>query len=71
LATNLVAAMPTEQVMPCSAAICSRISAAIRVGGPSRRRAPLTSRKASSTLTCSTSEVVLRSTSITRADTAR
>ena len=69
-ATNFVAAMPTEQVTSHSARTRSRIRAAMCVGGPSLRRAPETSRKASSILTCSTRTVTSRSTAMTPSDTS-
>ncbi len=70
LATNLVAATPTEQVIRCSCSTWARIRRAISVGLPSRRTAPETSRKASSRLSGSTSGVTERNTSITFFDTS-
>ena len=57
LGHELVPCDADRAVTPCSASIRRRSSAPIAVGGPSRRRAPLTSRNASSTLICSTSGV--------------
>ena len=71
LATNFVAAIPTEHVTPCSARTRSRMRAATTDGGPTRRRAPETSRKASSMLTCSTRSVASPKISITARDAAR
>jgi len=65
----LVLATPTEQVMRCSSATRSRISAPIWVGDPRRRIAPDTSRNASSRDRGSTSGVMDRKISITPADT--
>ena len=58
LATNLVLATPTEQVMPCCSATWRRISWPISAGRPSRRSAPETSRNASSRASGSTSGVI-------------
>lgn len=58
LATNFVGATPTEQVMPCSSAIVSRMRDPIRAGLPSRRIAPETSRNASSSESGSTVGVI-------------
>ena len=69
LATNLVVATPTEQVMPCSSDTRSRISAPISAGRPRRRTAPATSRNASSRDSGSTSGVIERKISITPAET--
>ncbi len=69
-ATNFVVAIPTEHVIPWSAWTRRRSAAAIRVGGPRRRRAPLTSRNASSTLTCSTSAVISPSAAMTDRETS-
>ena len=66
---NLVLATPTEQVMPCWSRTCSRMSCAIRAGRPSRRRAPATSRNASSSDRPSTSGVTDRKISNTAAET--
>ena len=57
LATNLDGATPTEQVMPTSSCTRRRMSVAIFVGAPWRRRAARTSRKASSSEMGSTSGV--------------
>ena len=70
-ATCLVAAAPTLQVMPTSSSTRRRISAATCPGVPHRRRAPETSRNASSIESGSTSGVMLRNTSITCADVSR
>ena len=64
-ATDLVAAMPTEAGRPTRPRISARILWAIATGGPRRRRAPDTSRKASSMLTCSTTGVMEESTPMT------
>jgi len=69
-ATNLVGATPTEQVMPCSSCTCARIISAIARGGPWVRRAPETSRKASSRPSTSTREVIAVNSSMTEADTS-
>jgi hypothetical protein len=66
----VVAATPTEQLMPCSSAIRVRSCSATCAGLPSRRRAPDTSRNASSSDIASTSGVTDRKVSITAADTA-
>ena len=71
LATNLVAATPTEQVMPCSS--CDGVAERARrsaPGEPSRRTAPDTSRNASSSESGSTTGVTERKVSITAAETA-
>jgi hypothetical protein len=70
LARNLVAATPTEQVIPCSSYTRSRISWAIADGDPSRRTAPRTSRKASSSDSGSTSGVTSANTAITPRETS-
>jgi hypothetical protein len=70
LATNLVEATPTEQVMPCSSWTRSRICSAITAGGPSRRTAPETSRNASSRLSGSTTGVTSRKIAMTRRETS-
>ena len=70
LATNFVAATPTEQVIRCSSATRSRSSRAISAGGPSRRTAPATSRKASSRLSGSTAGVTDRKISMTPRETS-
>ncbi len=62
---NLVEAIPTEQVMPCSSAMVSRIRWAMEVGVPSRRRDPATSRKASSMDSGSTTGVMLANSAMT------
>ena len=67
-AMNLVAATPTEQVSPVSSSTRERISSAMRRGEPSRRRAPDTSRNASSMLSGSTSGVTSWKMSITFAE---
>jgi hypothetical protein len=64
-ATNLVLATPTEQVTPCSSSTVARIHSPIWRGDPSRRAAPRTSRKASSSEIGSTSGVTERKTSMT------
>ena len=68
LATNFVAATPTEQVMPCSSTTRARISSPIARAPPRRRRAPPTSRNASSRASGSTSGVTDRKISITPRD---
>ena len=70
LATNLLAATPTEQVMPCSSATRLRISSPIAAGGPSRRTAPETSRNASSRDSGSTSGVTSAKTAMTPREVA-
>ena len=70
LATNLVGATPTEQVMPCSSGTGARIVSPISAGRPSSRPAPATSRNASSRESGSTSGVTERNISMTPADTA-
>jgi len=67
LATNLLAATPTEQVMPCSSWTRSRINWPICRGEPSRRRAPEMSRNASSRLIGSTRGVIEPNSAITPA----
>ncbi len=69
-ATNLVAPTPTEHVIPCSSAIRSRSIRAMPVGVPRRRRAPATSRNASSRLRGSTNGVIERKISMTPRDTS-
>ena len=69
LATEIDAATPTEQVMPCSSWIVARSCSAICRGEPSRRVEPRTSRNASSSETTSTSGVTRRKFSITAEDT--
>jgi len=68
LATNLVDATPTEQVMPCSSCTVVRISSPISAGDPSRRSAPRTSRNASSRLSGSTAGVIEEKIAITPAE---
>ncbi len=68
LATNFVGATPTEQVMPCSSAIVSRMRAPIRAGPPSRRIDPATSRKASSSERGSTSGVIVAKVAMTASE---
>ena len=67
-ATNLVGATPTEQVMPCSSWMVSRMSWPIRAGLPSRRTDPDTSRKASSSDNGSTTGVMVSKVAITAAE---
>ena len=69
LATDTVAATPTEQVMPCSSWIVARSCSAISRGDPSRRVDPRTSRNASSSESTSTSGVTRRKLSITEEET--
>ena len=69
LASDTVAATPTEQVMPCSSWTTARRCSAIASGLPSRRADPRTSRNASSRETASTSGVTRRKVSITARDT--
>ena len=57
LARNFTAATPTEQVRPSSARIRALICSAISRGVPWSRRAPVTSRNASSSEIPSTSGV--------------
>ncbi len=68
MATNFVEAIPTEQVIPCSSAMVSRSSWAMRAGGPSRRSAPDTSRKASSSDIGSTRSVTDRKVAMTASE---
>ena len=70
MATNFVGATPTEQVMPCSSWMVSRISWPILAGLPSRRTAPDTSRKASSRDNGSTTGVIVSKVAITAAEMA-
>ncbi len=70
LATNLFRAIPTEHVMPCSVRTRSRRRAPIAVGLPRRRRAPPTSRNASSTETRSTSAVISENIPMTDSETS-
>ena len=69
LATNLVVATPTEQVICCWARTWARISSPIAAGRPSRRTAPDTSRNASSRASGSTSGVIVRNRAMTSRDT--
>ena len=70
LATNLIGATPTEQVMPCWSLTCALMSCAIRAGAPSRRCAPATSRNASSSDSGSTSGVIERKMAMTSLETS-
>ena len=70
LATNLVVATPTEQVIPCCSLTWARISWPIWAGLPRRRSAPETSRNASSSASGSTSGVTARKMAMTSLDTA-
>lgn len=70
-ATNLLGATPTEQVSPCSAVTRARIRRAMAAGGPNNRRAPVTSRNASSRESGSTSGVTSRKIRITASEAAR
>jgi hypothetical protein len=70
LATNLVGATPTEQVMPCSSKTRARMYSPISAASPSRRPAPATSRKASSRDSGSTSGVIDRNSAMTARDTS-
>src|ERR1019366_9329430 len=70
LAMNLAGATPTEQVMPCCLATWARMCLAIPAGAPRRRRAPATSRKASSSASGSTSGVTAPKMAMTSLDTA-
>ena len=69
LATNLVEAMPTEAGRPSLPRSSRRIHRPMLTGGPMRRRAPVTSRKASSTLTLSSTGVTSPRISMTRRET--
>ena len=69
LATNLVEAIPTEAGTPTRRRISERIHLPIVTGEPIRRRAPVTSRKASSMLTFSRTGVISARTDITWAET--
>ncbi|CVN09529.1 Uncharacterised protein [Streptococcus pneumoniae] len=71
LATNFTAEPPTVHGSPSSERTRSRIRWPMCSGGPSRRRAPATSRNASSTLSCSITGVTSANTAITSAETAR
>ena len=66
LATYLVAATPMEHVSPVSSRTRLRIVHAISAGLPCRRRAPDTSRKASSIESGSTSGVISSKIAMTR-----
>ena len=68
LATNLVLATPTEQVIPCSSSTVARTHSPTWRAPPRRRAAPDTSRNASSSDSGSTSGVTDRNTSITPAE---
>lgn len=70
LATNLVPATPTEQVMPCSSNTRARMCSPMATGSPSRRPEPETSRNASSRLSGSTSGVIVRNSAITDRETS-
>ena len=69
LATEIDAATPTAQVMPCSSWTVARIRSAISSGVPQRRTDPRTSRNASSMETTSTTGVIRRKVSTTAAET--
>ena len=69
LATNLVEAMPTEAGTPTRRRISARIHLPMVTGEPMRRRAPATSRKASSILTFSRTGVTSARTDMTCAET--
>ena len=71
LATNLVEAIPTLAVIPSSCETRLRTSSPIWRGGPSLRMEPAMSRKASSTLSGSTSGVMDSKIAMMRADTWR
>ncbi|OAX53712.1 hypothetical protein A5N15_11490 [Rothia kristinae] len=64
LAMNLLEATPIEATSPVRWRIRVRMPRAMRTGEPRRRCAPVTSRKASSTLTCSTRSVTSCSTAM-------
>ena len=68
LAINLEGAIPTEQVMPSSFSTRARIAVAISRPVPNSLRAPVTSRKASSSEIGSTSGVYELNICITRSD---
>jgi len=71
LATNLMGATPTEQVMPCCSLTCALTSSAIWAGVlPSLRSAPATSRNASSSDSGSTSGVIARKMAMTSLETS-
>ena len=70
LASWVVAAMPTEQVMRCSSVMRARMCSPTAVGDANVRNDPDTSRNASSSETGWTSEVTERNTSTTADDTA-
>ena len=70
LATNLVEAMPTEVGRPRRSRTSERIQRPMAVGLPMRRRAPETSRKASSTLTFSRTGVTSPRIAMTRCETS-
>src|SRR5690606_41299152 len=69
LATDTVAATPTEQVIPCSSWIVERSHSAMSAGVPSLLVAPRTSRNAASREIDSTTGVTPRKVSITDLDT--
>jgi hypothetical protein len=70
LASILDGATPTEQSSPSFARTSSRMRRASVGPSPPERRAPVTSRKASSRLIGSTSGVTARNTAITRSLTS-
>ena len=70
LATNLVEAMPTDAGTPTRRRTSVRIHLPMVTGEPKRRRAPLTSRKASSMLTFSRTGVTSARTDMTWAETS-
>ena len=59
LATDLVAAMPTDAGRPTASRMRVRMRRAMWVGEPRRRREPATSRNASSMETCSRAGVIV------------
>jgi hypothetical protein len=65
LATNLVLATPTDATSPVSALMRRRSATAISGAEPCSRRAPLTSRNASSSASGSTKGVTSRRMAIT------
>ncbi len=71
MATNLVEAAPIEQVRPVSESTRARMLRAITSGLPRRRRAPATSRNASSMLSGCTSGVTSRKMPMTRREYSR
>jgi len=64
-ARNLVDAAPTDRQRPASSSTRPRIVVAMSRGSPSMRRAPATSRNASSMESCSTSGEIDASTDMT------